>query len=282
MARQLYSVIAKEKIALLQMLVKREEQLKEDGKTREEKFGASIDELFDTRRNELVELVNQYTGQAAQLEEVHRRLGEWAGTQEHNMAALVDRTLEAVSPVATARFQSMLSLFELDLQGLLNHQSLLHRQQAAEQTSELSSSIRSVQGSVEDWLNSIQEKTSSTAKMFDEHHQQLQVASRQSKELGSGLSSVHQTLQQVHSEVEDSLEVFHKSRATSQEAVLVMSEAILLLNATVQHHSQSHAGWQSMLHWADLVLGDRGQTGLAVVEWWLKRIIVLYETSLRE
>jgi hypothetical protein len=281
-ARQLYAVITREKMTLLQMLVKREEQSAESGRMREEKFDASLQELLKLRRNELIDIVERHAGQASQLESIHQKLSRWSQQQEHNMARAIDKTLEAMSPVAIAKAQSILSSFELDLQGVLRGQSLAYQRQAKHDTSALSSSIRQAQGTVEEWLESIRAGASSTASIFEEHQEQLRAVSQHSQDLRVSLSGVRQALRQVHSELEVSLESLQDSRDTSHEAAAIISEAVLLLNATVLHHSRAHRGWDVVLHYVGSMLGDSGQSGALQLQWWLKRAVTVYEMSLRE
>jgi methyl-accepting chemotaxis protein len=269
-------------VTLLHMLVKREEQMTEGSKALEEKLGASIDEIVRTRRSELVDMLDQYTGHSKQLEEMRRKLIEWTQDQEQSMETIVDRTLAVTSPVAMASFRSMLSAFELDLQGLFNSQSLQYSQRAREEVTELASSIRQAHGTVEQWLESIQMKTSMTTSLIDTHRHQLRKVTQQSQDIGYGLSDVHKTLQDVHHQVEESLEALQQSKETSKETAQVISEAVLLLNATVHHRGGSHRKWDNLLHCIDLVLGDSGQSGIALIQVWLKRIVALYEISLRE
>lgn len=269
-------------MTLLQMLVKREEQAAEEGKVREEKIDTILQELYHERRNELVDIINRHAVQTTELQGVHERLLRWSQQQELKMKETFDKTLDAMSPVAITKAQSMLSSFELDLQRVLQRQSMAYQRKAEQDTSALSSSIRQAQGTVEEWFQSILVSAGSTAELFGVHQEHLRVASKHSEELGVNLLDVHEALSHVRSELEVSLESLQESRETSQETAAVISEAVLLLNATVLQQNQGRLSWDTALHWVSSLVGDSGQSEMTMIQWWLRRALAVYEISLRE
>lgn len=240
---------------------------------------ASLQEQFIARQRDLDLSMKQYARQVVQYEEMHQKLLEWYLSQEERVESAVKGVIDRTSPVASARFQSMLETFELNLRRVLEEQSVIGQQQAARDMAQLSISLQHVQTQVTKWVESLHDRATSSVHLIHKHNVQLQRATLQSSNLETNMIRLDERLDKVRIQLEEDLLLSQVYKENGQKVAAMMSEAALLLNSSVHHFNHAHDEKGTLLGWISFIVGKESW---ATLKWWWTQLQEGLELKLRE